>query len=70
MSVARQTYDESGKEERRMGIQDRLCFQFHDENPPGAAAEALIRIFAEMNLQKAENALKSAGRSEENHSRE
>ncbi len=47
-----------------MGIQDRLCFQFHDENPPGAAAEALIRIFAEMNLQKAENALKSAGRSE------
>ena len=53
-----------------MGIQDRLCFQFHEENPPGAAAEALIRIFAEMNLQKAENALKSAGRSEENHSRE
>jgi hypothetical protein len=43
-----------------MGLKDRLCFQFHDSNPSGVTADALIQLFTEINLEKAAAACTAA----------
>ena len=57
----------------------KLNYRFHDPNPPGVAAEAIIRVLVEANMPKLERAIQNAAEesdptmhkkvSRENHSR-
>lgn len=37
-----------------------LTFRFHDPNPPGAAAEHILKVFMEVNAPKVEQAIRAA----------
>lgn len=37
-----------------------LTFRFHDPNPPGAAAEHILKVFLEVNAPKVEQAIRAA----------
>lgn len=37
-----------------------LTFRFHDPNPPGAAAENILKVFLEVNAPKVEQAIRAA----------
>lgn len=42
----------------------KLNFRFHDPNPPGVAADAILRILVEANMDKLEKAILEAAEQE------
>lgn len=44
----------------------KLKYHFHDPNPPDKAADYILKVLIEVNVQKAESAIKKFGRETQN----